>query len=190
MAASAVELCATALLKIGAQPIASLEAETVEAECARRLYPLVRDALLSVYPWNFTLAQVDLAAEAEAPVADFAYGFALPTDHLRTASVGARGSSRGLAYRVQGNRILCGVPAITLSYQRRVDEAEMPAFFLPVLVTRLAAELCVPLTENTGRAAELLRFAEGELRAARLVDSQQGTPRRIDDFTLIGARLS
>lgn len=188
MAATAVELCATALLKIGAQPIDSLEGETVEAVCARRFYPMTRDALLSAHPWSFTLTHLDLVAEAQPPVADFAHAFALPADHLRTISVGLPGSGRGLAYRVQGTKIVCNADRITLTYQRRVDESELPAFFLPLLVNRLAAELCVPLTENGGRATELLRLAEAELRLARLIDSQQATPQRIDDFTLIRAR--
>jgi hypothetical protein len=190
MPTSSVELCGAALLKIGAQPIASFEGDTVEAACARRFYPITRDALLCAHPWSFTLAQADLAAEAERPVADHAFAFPLPPDHLRTISLGARGAGRGLAYRVQGARILCDVDAVTLTYQRRVAEADLPAFFLPLLVSRLAAELCVPLTENTGRTAELLRLAEAELRLARLVDSQQATPRRIDDFTLIEVRRS
>lgn len=188
MPTSALDLCATALLKIGARPIESFDAETAEAACARRFYPLVRDALLCAHPWSFTLAQRDLTPQAEAPVADYAFAFALPSDHLRTVSIGARGAGRGLAYRVQGLRLLCDADAVTLTYQRRVDEADLPAFFLPLLVSRLAAELCVPLTENTSRMAELLRLAEAELRMARLVDSQQATPRQIDDFTLIGAR--
>jgi hypothetical protein len=190
MPTSAVELCAAALLKIGAQPIASLESETVEAACARRFYPMTRDALLCAHPWSFALAQADLVADLEPPVADHAFAFALPPDHLRTISLGTRGAGRGLAYRIQGARVLCDVDAVTLTYQRRVYETDLPAFFLPLLVTRLAAELCVPLTENTGRAAELLRLAEAELRMARLVDSQQATPRQIDDFTLIEVRRS
>ena len=188
MAMTALELCAAALLKLGAQPIGSLDDDTVEANCARRLYGMTRDALLCVHPWSFARAQVELTPQATAPIADFAHAFALPADHLRTISVGARGSGRGVAYRLQGGAILCDAEAITLTYQRRVDEGDLPAFFLPLLVSRLAAELCVPLTENTARAGELLRLAETELRLARLVDSQQGTPRQIDDFTLVAVR--
>lgn len=190
MPLTAVELCATALVKIGARPISDLEEETTEAACARRFYPITRDALLAVHPWSFTLAQAELLPGAEPPLADFARSFPLPPDHLRTISVGTSGRSRGLAYRVQGARILCDADAITLAYQRRVTESELPAFFVPLLVTRLAAELCIPLTESTGRAAELFRLAEAELKLARLIDSQQATPQRVDDFTLIGARLS
>ena len=131
---SAVELCAAALLKIGAQPIAAFEDDTAEAACARRLYPITRDALLGVHPWSFTLAQARLLPDAAAPVADFAQGFTLPADHLRTISVGAGGRSRGLAYRVQGRSILTDAQEIVLNYQRRVAESELPAFFVPLLV--------------------------------------------------------
>src|SRR5215213_9709020 len=102
MSLSAVELCAAALVKIGAQPLDSFEDNTAEAACARRLYPIARDLLLGVHPWSFTLAQARLTPEATAPVADFAHAFVLPADHLRTISVGIAGRSRGTAYRVQG----------------------------------------------------------------------------------------
>ncbi len=52
-----------------------------------------------------------------------------------------------------------------LNYQRRVPEAELPAFFVPLLVTRLAAEFCIPLTEGSSRAMDLYRLAEAELRS-------------------------
>ena len=188
MSLSAVELCAAALVKIGAQPIASFEDETAEAACARRLYPITRDLLLGVHPWTFTMAQARLTPAAGTPVADFAHAFQLPADHLRTISVGTAGRSRGTAYRAQGGLILSDAEAIVINYQRRVPESELPPFFVPLLVTRLAAELCIPLTEGSSRAMDLYRLAEAELRSARLIDSQQTTPQAFDDFTLIEAR--
>jgi hypothetical protein len=190
MPMSAIELCAAALVKIGARPFAAFAEDTAEAACARRLYPIARDLLLGMHPWSFTLAQTRLTPDAQAPVADFAYGFALPEDHLRTVSVGTSGRSRGTAYRVQGGRILCDAQEIVLNYQRRVPESELPAFFVPLLVTRLAAEFCIPLTEGSSRAMDLYRLAEAELRSARLIDSQQTTPQAFDDFTLIEARIA
>ena len=60
--------------------------------------------------------------------------------------------------------------------------------FASALAARLAAELCVPLTENTPRAQMLFAQAEAELRAARLAGSQQATPRAIEHFPLIAGR--
>jgi hypothetical protein len=183
-----VELCNAALLKLGAEPIATLDDASVEADFARRLYPFVRDGLMVAHPWSFTLATARLEADAEPPLAEFSHSFTLPGDHLRTLSAGVGQSARGLTYRIQGSKLLAGAQSIVLGYQRRVGEAMFPAFFVQALVARLAAELCIPLTEGTSRAAELVDLAELDLRRARLVDSQQSTPRAIEDFTLIEAR--
>jgi hypothetical protein len=188
MPLTAVELCSAALMKLGAQPIASLDEPSAEAACARTLYPIVRDGLLVVHPWSFTLAAAQLTPDAEPPLADFGFSFPLPADHLRTLSAGVGQNSRGLTYAMQGTRLLADAGSVTIAYQRRADEASFPVFFVQALVARLAAEFCVPLTEGTARAAELMQLAELELRRARLADSQQATPPRIEDFTLIEAR--
>ena len=63
-----------------------------------------------------------------------------------------------------------------------------PPFFAQALVARLAAEFCLPLTESASRSEVLFRLAEAELRQARLVDSQQDTPRAIEGFPLVDVR--
>ena len=70
----------------------------------------------------------------------------------------------------------------------RPDESAFPPFFAAALVARLAAEFCIPLTENSSRAEMLFRLAEGELRTARQIDSQQASPRAIEGFPLIDVR--
>ena len=50
MALSSIALSSRALLKLGADTIASFEEGTAEAEIAANLYPSTRDALLSPIP--------------------------------------------------------------------------------------------------------------------------------------------
>ena len=185
-----VDLCAAALLKIGATPIASLTDPGPEGECARRLYPVVRDALLCAHPWGFTMTVRVLLPATTTPIADYANLFPLPDDVLRTVSAGAGDTARGLTYRIEGTALLADAGQVTLAYQRRPPEAEFPAFFVSALIARLAAEFCLPVTEDSVRTQTLFKLAEAELRLARLLDSQQATPRRIEDFSLIAARLS
>ncbi|BCX16940.1 MAG: hypothetical protein KatS3mg117_0622 [Geminicoccaceae bacterium] len=185
-----VTLCATALAKLGARPITSFDEPTAEAETAARLYPVVRDATLMAHPWTFTLAQAWLERDPEPPAGDFSFAFRLPPDILRTLSAGSGGSGRGLVYRVFGGRLHADAASVLLTYQRRPSEAEFPAYFVPVLVARLAAEFCLPITENAVRAEVLTRLANAELKLAKLVDSQQSTPQRVEDFTLVQARLA
>ena len=149
MAMTAIEICSTALLKLGASPISSFTDATAEADVAAKLYPVTRDGLLRAYPWSFTMAQTVLTAETAIPAADYAHGFALPADCLRVLSAGVGKSGRGLDYRIQGSRLLADAESLTLTYQRSVPESEFPTFFTAVLVARLAAELCLPLTEGS-----------------------------------------
>ena len=187
MALSALVLCSRALLKLGAQTIASLEEGTAEAEVAANLYAGTRDALLSLHPWGFATGQMSLNRLDAAPVADFAHAYQLPADLLRVISAG-QGRGRGARYRIHEGRLHSDAPALTLTYIFRPAEAAFPPFFASALVTRLAAEFCVPLTENASRAEMLTRLAESELRQARLVDSQQRTAAAIEDFPLLTAR--
>jgi hypothetical protein len=188
MALSALVLCSRALLKIGAQPVASFDEGTAEAEVAANLYSAVRDAMLSSHPWSFATGQMDLPRLAEVPFADYRYAYQMPADFLRVLSAGSGGAGRGLFYCLHEQRLHTDADQVTLTYVFRPEESEFPPFFAAALATRLAAEFCIPLTESTSRAEMLHRMADGEFRAARLADSQQATVKAIEDFPLIMAR--
>ena len=182
MSPTAVELCSTALLKIGAMPIDGFDAPTTEARLARLFYDPLLDSLLGSYPWSFSLAQAKLVPDQTAVSGDFGHVHFLPNDMLRAISADAG------AYRVMGRRLHASTSPVVLTYQRRPDETDFPPYFVQVLIARLAAEFCLPLTESTSRAEYLMRLAQAEMKSARLVDSQQSTPAAVEDFTLIRAR--
>lgn len=188
MPPTAASLCSAALVKLGARPVASLAADTAEAVVASHLYPLVRDALLSAHPWTFATAQIRPTRLTTVPEADFAHAFALPEDFLKALSVGTAGRGRNAVYRLAGGVLQTDLDAIILTYVFRADEAAFPPFFAHALVAQLAAEFCLPLTENTSRADALSRQAQLALRDARRIDSQQDSPAAIEDFSLIGVR--
>lgn len=183
-----ISLCSKALLKIGASTIASYEDGTAEAEVASNLYPVIRDGLLSVYPWSFAVAQTSLGRLAENPLADYQYAYQLPNDLLRIISAGGHGQGRGLEYRVSETTLHTNSKRVNLTYIFRPAESSFPAFFADALVSRLAAEFCLPLTESASRAEYLAKKANDDITKARLIDSQQATPQRFEDFTLVEVR--
>jgi len=188
MALSGIALCSRALLKLGAETIASFDEGTAEAEVAANLYPTVRDALLSSHPWSFATGQQRLAKLTAEPVADFDSAFQLPSDFLRALSAGTQQRGEGTEYRIAERHLFANVDDLILTYIFRPDEKAFPPFFDQVLIARLSAEFCIPLTESTSRAETLLRLAENEFRRAKLIDSQQDYPGRLQDFSLIEAR--
>jgi hypothetical protein len=188
MSLTALALSSRALLRLGAQPIASLTEGTAEAEAAANLYPGIRDALLSAHPWSFATGQAVLPRLTAVPLADFAHAFQLPSGFLRALSAGTTGRGRGIPYRINEGRLHADAEQVTLTYLFRPDESAFPPFFAAALVARLAAEFCLPLTESASRAEVLFRLAEQDLRHARQVDSQQDTPRAIEGFPLVDVR--
>ena len=190
MAMSAIQLSARALLAIGCEPITGFDDGTADADVSAMLYPGVRAAVLSAYPWSFATAQRALPEVAAQPVADFAHAFALPEDFLRALSVGHAGTQRGrgVSYRIHERRIHTDAAAIVLTYVFRPDERTFPPFFDQALIARLAAEFCLPLTENTARSELAAKRAEIEFKLAKSVDAQQQTPNRFEDFSLLEVR--
>ena len=183
-----ISICSKALLKIGASSITSFEDGTAEAEVAGNLYPYIRDALLSSYPWSFALTQVKLARLEEGPIADFQYAYMLPSDFLRIVSAGSGGRSRGLEYKIVKDCLYSNLAQINLTYLRRPDEENFPAYFTEALINKLAYEFCIPLTESSTRAEFLSKIAEDSVSRARSIDAQQSTPSCFEDFSLVEVR--
>ncbi|MEO0391675.1 MAG: hypothetical protein AAF213_00355 [Pseudomonadota bacterium] len=188
MALSAVDIASRALMRLGAASINGFDDGSSEAELAGALYDTARDALLSAHPWSFATVQTALSLLVDAPVADFSQAFQLPHDFLRALSAGQAGRGRGVRYRIIGQQLHSDTDSINLTYIYRADETAIPPFFDQALIARLAAELCIPITENSSRADLMFRLAEDEFRRAKSIDAQQDTPTRFEDFSLIEAR--
>lgn len=188
MSLNDVALASRALIRIGAHPVSSFDDGTAESEIAGALFGPVRDALLSAYGWSFAMGQAALTELETAPVADYDKAFALPNDFLRAISAGAGSRGRGLNYRIARGALHTNSDSVVLTYIFRPEEEEFPPYFDAVLIARLAAEFCIPITENTSRAESLFRLAELEFERARQIDAQQDSPGRIESFSLIDAR--
>lgn len=188
MALNDIGLCSRALIRLGANPITSFNDGTAESEIAGALYGTTRDALLSAYPWTFASGQVALTKLNDAPVADYQNAFQLPSDYLRAVSAGGAGRGRGLNYRIARGALHTNAQSVTLTYIFRPEEEEFPPFFDVALITRLAAEFSIPVTESTSRTETLYRLAEQDFARARQIDAQQDSPNRLENFTLIDMR--
>ena len=189
MALTDIGLCARALIRIGAHPITSFTDGTAAAEIAGALYPSSRDALLSSYNWGFATAQATLTRLEVEPLADYKYAYALPNDFLCAISAGQGARGRGLNFRIARGTLHTDATSVVLTYVFRPEEGEFPPYFDTALISRLAAEFCIPLTENTSRAEALTRMAEADYARARQIDAQQDTPNRIERFPLTATRF-
>jgi hypothetical protein len=165
MALSDIELCSRALVRLGASPIDAFDGQSAEARVAEALYPPVRDAMLSAYAWSFCTAQGRLVKLPDAPLADYAHAFALPDNYLRAISAGGGSKGRGVNYRIMNGALHAHQEEIVLTYLFKAAEEDFPPFFDAALITRLAAEFSIPVTESTSRTETLIRWRKRNLPA-------------------------
>jgi len=188
MALTNIEICSRALIRLGANPISSFEDGSAESEIAYALYGSTKNALLSSYPWSFATRQITLSLSQANPIADYSYAYDLPTDILRAISCGSGNRGRGIEFKILNGKLHTNYTDITLTYISEIDETDFPAFFSSALITKLASEFSIPVTESTSRTEMLFNLAEKEIEKVRLIDAQQDTPSRLEDFTLINVR--
>ncbi len=83
-----VSICSDALLMLGAKSITSFNDGTDAASVCDRLYPDIRDSVLTTYPWTFNTKKVQLAQLITTPNSVWRYEYQLPGDRLGTVRAG------------------------------------------------------------------------------------------------------
>ena len=183
--ASALSICSSALLMLGADEITSFAETSREAKLCANLYPVTRDELVQMYPWRFAVGQITLARLATAPLFGYQYAFQLPADLLRIIS-----TEFGTDYRVFENRLYANSDTLRLTYLFRPQEAAMPAYFVRALELRLAEILALALQEDTTKHRLLADRAKEQTIRARAIDAQQQSAVQLDEqnFLLTAVR--
>ena len=87
MATSETAIANSALAKIGAKSILSLDDDSREARLMKQQFAPLRDMLLRSHPWNFAIKRLELAASSTAPIFGFDNRFVLPVDYLRVLEI-------------------------------------------------------------------------------------------------------
>ena len=83
MATNAVDICNSALIKLGAGRITSLSDDSKAGKLCNEQYDKIRKQLLRSHPWNFAIRRKALTKTANTPAYKYSSEFLLPTDCLR-----------------------------------------------------------------------------------------------------------
>ncbi len=187
--ATELDIVNSAVVLAGLEPITAVNQPGKTARIVAIRYPMVRDALLREYRWNFTLARVRLTSDG-LDTFGIARTFVLPADNARVVAVyddrvapaffatDYRNYTDGrLPWKVEGEHLLANAPTCALIYQRRsVPVGQWDATFNDLLVKRLAAELALAVNGDAGRAAQLTGAASAALLVARRSNAFETTP--------------
>jgi hypothetical protein len=174
MAASVVQICNVALHRVGNLSITALTDNTKEGRACNVLYPLMRNEILTVHPWNFAMARADISASlAATPAFEWDYAYTLPVDCLRVWELYGTDDE----WVREGNELLTNKEEeIYIRYIKLVTDSAM---FSPVfdncLSMRLASELAGKLADDKNLRASLMQeLVQIHLPNAYMINSFEG----------------
>lgn len=203
--ASEVGIVNSALTKLGAARIISLDANQKEAREMKALYVMRRDALLRAHFWNFARKRASLPALVDGPEWGYAYAYQLPADFLCLRQVNDFWLVPGLAdymnapdsepYKLEtidDQRVIVTDygPPLKVAYTWRVENAGVfDPLFAELLACDLAFNCAEALTQsNTKKEAAREDMAQA-LLAARRANAIELPPEAIADDSWILSRL-
>lgn len=197
-----ISICSDALILLGASIISSFSEGTPAATACSRLYPDLRDTVISRYPWSWSMKKVKLARLATAPLNEWKYAYQLPGSILTgvqaifdSGSDSARPINSG--WEIYEDQVFTNLETVYIDYQQTVSEADMPPYFVRLLRTAMAAELSIVITDQASKADFFRSQAFGSpmengrgglFREAVNIDSRGNPNKVIDDFSLIQVR--
>lgn len=186
--ATSVSICSNALLRLGAQTIASLSESNDRARIAAGLYETVRDSTLRSHPWNCAVKRVVLAPDTAVPAFDFTAQFTLPSDWMRTLQVGQDGFE--VDYRTESGKIMASGTSLPLRYiWRNTVESTWDAMLVEAMELSMAAAMAYGITKSTTKEDKAEAKLHDFMKRCRATDGQDDPPDTLGDFPLMDARF-
>src|SRR5512143_1023289 len=129
-----VELVNLALVRLGFEPVATLNDDNDRARAGKRIYDQCRDELLRSANWNFAQTRVALTQLTPDPAWGELYAYQLPSDCLMVLETNLEDTA---PWRIEGRTLVTGEAAVSILYVRQVtDPAQYDAGFTEALVDR------------------------------------------------------
>ena len=194
MADTKVDICARALIMIGAQPISSFDDGSTEALVASNIYENITQSILCRHRWRFATEQQQLSLLATAPTGRWEYAYQLPTSpdllQLNTITV----ADVPIEYSRYGDKIFVNgydsQSALIADYIFRQDESEFPAYFKLGLEYTLASIFAGSVARDAAMIQQFSTLAERQILIAKNTDSQEVTNKKLSTKRFITNRLT
>jgi len=182
--ANKIEITNAALIAVGSDIIASLSDQTTEAQVVNTIWDQARRSLLRANLWNFATKRVELAQSVTPPSFDYAYRYALPSDHIRTVQV-----FTDTDYKVENGFVVTNSERCQLKYIADIVDVNLWASdFCEVMSAKLAAEIAFPLTKDLKVSQLMYSLFQEKLQAAIWIDASEDIADnyQFDNSLLIG----
>ncbi len=188
---SAVDICARALILIGADPITSFDENTTEALVASNMYEDVARASLVNSRWRFATNQAVLNLLSAAPTGRYDRAYQLPTDLLMLHAVTVQ--DLPIEYQIYGDKIFADGDAadvLVADYTFRALEQNWPSYFTIAVEYALAVVFATSIARDPTLGGLMRDQGRESMAKARSLDSQQQTARKLTTSRFIAERRS
>jgi hypothetical protein len=188
---SPLDICARALVLIGAEPLTSFEDQTTEALVASNMYEDVARASLLNTRWRFATDQAVLNRLSAAPTGRYDAAYQLPSATLMVHAVTE--NDYPIEYQRYGDKIYCDVsePSVLIcDYTFRAVEVDWPAYFSLAVQFSMASVFATSIARDSSLANMFEERSRNQMTKARTLDSQQQTTRKLNTSRFIAERRS
>ncbi len=161
-----VEICNSALARLGSEPIEALDDNTKRAKLCSAHYERLKKDILNKHPWRFARKRKVLTGSA-SPAFGFDYSYSLPSDFIRPF----RSEEDYAAWEMEGNKILTDEGNLQFIYICTVEEANFPQYFVEALIALIAKEFSYSLVQSNELQDRVEAEYKAKLSEARFTDS-------------------
>jgi hypothetical protein len=182
--ASKTDIVNIALGRLGAKRIMDVSDDTNKtARLANTFWDHTVREVLRSHPWNCAKTRVELGQLSTAPAFEWDYQYQLPSDFLRMVRLnGLLAWEPEDFYEIEGNVLLTDQDAAKVQYiKHEEDTTKYDSLLVKAIACKLAAEMCVSLSEHEGLSASLMQeFETVIMPRARRVDGNEKGHRQYD----------
>jgi hypothetical protein len=181
MSNTAVDICNSALIKLGQERINSLTDNNKRSRLCLEQYDKIIRKTLRGGNWGFAQKRTTLSTTGQTEWGEL-YKFALPLDFIKMLEVE---NKFGYKYKLErGDLVTPAADPINIRYvSSDTGEYLFDPAFSEAAACMLAYDLCYALTQSTTLKAELLQEFEYWVSQARSFDSQDSSA---DDYEFDG----
>lgn len=187
MANSVIEICNSALTKIGAESIVSLDDQSKTAIACKERYESNKRAVLRMHSWNCAIGRSNTLSNLNNPPFGFTYAYELPSDCLRVLDVNEGDTD----YKVEGRQLLTDETTVELKYIKDVsDAAEFDELLAELIAMRLAWDICYKITQSSTLKTQLWEDFNKARPGAKTADAQEEPSQELEANYFLESRLA
>jgi|TARA_R100000030_G_C3247604_1_gene122167 hypothetical protein len=188
---SPIDICAKALILIGAEPITSFDDGTTEALVSVNMYEDVARASLVNARWRFATNQAVINRLADSPTGRYTNAYQQAVDTLMVHAVTV--NDLPIEYQIYGDKIYADTSVndiLIADYTYRANEQTWPSYFTIAVEYALATLFATSIARDSSLASLMRQSSSEAMAKARSLDAQQQTTRKLVTSRFITDRRS